>query len=65
MSKLDYVIENREKVTEKDLLELREELMKKREKNQPLDNYERTTLNCLENLPIRVEEFKMLLEMGF
>lgn len=62
MTKLDSIIQNKEAVTEKDLLELREELINKKDN---LDTYERTALECLKEPPIRVEEFKLLLEMGF
>lgn len=65
MSKLDWVIANRRIVTEKDLLELREELLQKKKRGEAFDPYERTACRCLEELPIRVEEFKMLLEFGF
>lgn len=65
MSKLDWVIANRRIVTEKDLLELREELLEKRKRGEEFDTYERTALECLEKLPIKVEQFKMLLEFGF
>ena len=65
MNKLDWVIANRRKVTEKDLLELREELIEKKKRGEEFDTYERTALECLEELPIQVEEFKMLLEFGF
>lgn len=64
MSKLDWVIENRAIVEEKDLLELREELREKKRNNQ-LDADERIALKRLEKSPINVEGFKMLLELGF
>ena len=65
MSRLDWYVANRGTVTEKDLLRLRKELLEMKEQGEKFDIYERTALECLEDLPINVEQFKLLLEMGF
>lgn len=65
MSRLDWYVANRGTVTEQDLLKLREELLEMKKRGEKFDPYERTACRCLEKLPIKVEEFKLLLELGF